>query len=92
MTTTDEWTARGITHVVRQQIKRGAKTGNWYVQFYKPVEYGYKFTRWKVGSARGGFTSRQEAEAWVQAMRRFGERPWQKTSDYASQPQKTAAW
>jgi len=89
MTTTDEWTTLGITYAIRQQIRRGVKTGNWYVQFYKPAGYGYKFSRWKAGSARGGFTSRKEAEAWVQAMRRFGERPWEKTFGYESQQQKT---
>ena len=35
MTTTDEWTELEITYAIRQQIKRGAKTGNWHVQFYK---------------------------------------------------------
>ena len=86
---TDKWTALGITWQVRRQVKRGKPVNNWYVQFYLPAGYGYKFSRRKVGSARGGFTSRKEAEAWVQAMRRFGERPWEKTFGYESQQQKT---
>ena len=82
----DYWEVMGITYAIRRQVKRGVRTNNWYVQFYRPSPH---FGRWKVGSARGGFTSRQEADTWVQTLRRFGERPWEKTFDYASPQQKT---
>ena len=51
---------------VRHQKKRGKKTGRWYVQFYMPApHYGF----WKVGGAKGDFSSREEATAWVVALR-----------------------
>lgn len=53
---------------VRQQVKRGKKTGRWYVQFYRPApHYGF----WKVGGAKGDFGSKEEAVAWVGALRRL---------------------
>lgn len=77
---TDVWTALGVTYAIRRQTKRGRPVDNWYVQFYKPAEYGFRFSRWKVGSAKGGFESKQQAEAWVQALCRLGVKPWEKTS------------
>jgi hypothetical protein len=53
---------------VRQQVKRGKKTGKWYVQFYEPApHYGF----WKVGGAQGDFPSKEEAHNWVLALRRL---------------------
>ncbi len=53
---------------VHQQVKRGKKTGKWYVQFYRPApHYGF----WKVGGAKGDFGSKAEAQAWVLTLRRL---------------------
>lgn len=52
-------------------MKRGKPTGLWYVQFYKPSPYPGPYTLWSVGPAKGGFTSKAEAEAWVLALRRL---------------------
>lgn len=70
---TDEWTALGITWQVRRQVKRGKPVNNWYVQFCRPAPH---YGRWRVGSAKGGFESQKQAEAWVLALRRLGETPW----------------
>lgn len=52
-------------------MKRGKRTDFWYVQFYKPGYYPGANVLWKVGPAKGGFTSKAEAEAWVLALRRL---------------------
>lgn len=55
-----------LDYKVRQQVKRGKKTGRWYVQFYRPApHYGF----WNVGGAKGDFQSPEEAVAWVNALR-----------------------
>lgn len=55
-------------------VRRQAKTRKWYVQFLGTELPNY-YNLWRVISAKGGFNSPQEAEAWAQALIRLGEAP-----------------